>query len=816
MVRKTNKFLFSLIILLLHSGSIFSQQLPNDLSKFRSSQISDTQLLEIYKKFSIEGNNDEEIELEFKKRKMPEYEIFLIKDRLKKIKLSNETNDNGSNNSSNTKSTNEPINKSRKVTFDNALSFPTGGGDLTFGSEFFSSGNTTFEPDLRIATPKNYILGPDDELALEVFGLNILQQNLKVSAEGLVNIKYVGPVSVNGLNIEEATIKIRGRLLKFYPGISNGSTKVQLSLSAIRTIKVSIIGASKKPGTYSIPSVATLFNALYISGGPSESGSYRNIELIRNNKVVVVADFYDYLLKANQKNNVRLEDNDVIRIPYAAIRFSLTGEINRPAIFEMKPTETLADALNFAGGFKSMAYKARIRGTRQLDLDKKIIEIKNQDFSSFLLRDGDSLVVSPIINRFQNRVTITGAVYKPGFYALEDGITLKKLITKSEGLREDAYKKRIIITRTREDLTKEIISVNILASDSTSDILLQREDFIEVASIFEIKDNQIVTINGAVRNPGKFAYEDSLSLKSLILKAGGFSDNATGLGIEISRRKRDAETNVMNGKIVEIIRIDDNKELSGSSNDIKLSPYDIVAVKYDPYYKAQINVSIVGEVLVPGSYSLMSREENISSLIKRAGGLLYTANITGARLKRKKNSNDIDLTVIKKIAESYAKDSSNVIIDDAQKNSNDVAINLTQILANPGGREDIFLQEGDELFIPVVNNMISIEGEVFKPLDIAFTYEKGKSLKEYISDAGGTTLSAQRNKIFVIYANGRAAQTRTKWIFLRKYPQVEPGCKIFVPKKPEKTGFDISKASLVVSTFSLVITSMYFASQIGK
>jgi len=809
MFKKTLQLLL-LIFFFLSLSNVLLAQLPADLSKVRSSQISDIQLLNFIQQYSSVGMNEEDLEQEFKKRKLSDSELTLIRQRVKQL-MGASSSENASSTSSSVSMTQKY--KPRRVIYDDALSAPTGEGSNVFGSEFFSAGNTTFEPNLRLPTPKKYLLGPDDELSLEVFGVNVLQQTLRVSAEGMVNVKYAGPISLNGLNIEEATLKIKNRLSKYYPAISNGLTKVQLSLSAIRTIKISIIGASKKPGTFSVPSVATLFNALYISGGPAENGSYRNIELIRNNKVITVADFYDYLVKADQKNNVRLEDNDVIRIPYASIKLSLTGEINRSATFEMKSSETLADALNFAGGFKSTAYKARIRGVRQLDFDKKVIEIPKEEFANFKLQDGDSLVVSSIINKFQNRVTINGAIFKPGFYALEKDITLKKLIDKAEGLREDAYTKRVIVTRMREDLTKEIISVDISLDGTKGDLVLQKEDDISISSIFDLKDFPIVSINGAVRSSGTYPFEDSLSLKSLILKAGGFATNATGLGIEISRRKRDAETNVMNGKIVEIIKIDDTKELSGSSADIKLMPYDIVSVKVDPYYKPQISVAISGEVLIPGTYSLTSREENISSLIKRAGGLLYTANVSGARLKRRNNLSDIDLSIVKKIAESSAKDSSNVVIENSVKAVNDVAIDLVNILANPGGREDIFLQEGDELYIPLINNMISIEGEVFKPLDIAFTYEKGKTLKEYISDAGGTTVTAQKNKIFVIYANGRAAQTKS-FLFLKKYPKIEPGCKIFVPKEPRKEPVDFVKLGVVVGTFTSLATSLFLVYQI--
>ncbi len=789
---------------------IATAQLPADMSKVKSADISEAQLQEFIQKATSSGYNMNQIEMEFAKRGMSENEVSLLRPRLKRLMASGLP--------ASTASPVVQVSRNRSIAKSTFENNPREQNDESriFGSEFFSSTNNTFEPNLRIATPKNYILGPDDELSLEVYGTNLAQQNLKVSAEGQVNVKYVGMVSVNGLTIEEATRKIIAKLTKFYPGITSGQTKVQISLATIRTIKVSIIGATKKPGTYSVPSVASLFNVLYIAGGPSENGSYRNIELVRNNKIVLIADFYDYLLKADQKNNIRLEDNDVIRIPFAKVKISLDGEVNRPGIFEIQPNEVLADAIKFAGNFKSTAFKARITGTRLLDLEKEILDITKNEYNSFKPIDGDEYLISQIIDKYQNRVTINGAIYKPGTYALNDNLRLSDLLSKAEGLRDDAYSKRITIKRTKDDLSKEILTVDLTDENAVKSFQLKKEDEIEIASIFELKDMYSVTINGAVRKPGIYDFNDSLSLKTLILEAGGFADNATGAGIEISRRKRDAETNIVNGKIVEIIKIDDVKDLSQKSADLKLKPFDIVSIKIDPYYKPQISVSIVGEVFQPGSYSLQSREENISSLIKRSGGLLYTANISGARMRRKNNVNDIDLTVVKKIAQTAANDSSNVLIDNAARSVNDVAINLEEILKNPGGPEDIFLAEGDEIYIPVINNMISIEGEVFKPLDVAFTYEKGKKLKEYISDAGGTTSAALEKKIFVIYANGRAAQTTKKWLFFRKYPKVEPGCKIFVPKAPKKAGFDAAKASVIVSSIGVLLTSLFLISQIGK
>jgi protein involved in polysaccharide export with SLBB domain len=386
-------------------------------------------------------------------------------------------------------------------------------------------------------------------------------------------------------------------------------------------------------------------------------------------------------------------------------------------------------------------------------------------------------------------------------------------VQKAQGLREDAYVERVIVTRTREDLTKEYISIS-LNSDSGRNMLLQKEDVISVSSIFDIKEKFAVTINGAVRKPGTYGFEDSLSLKSLILMAGGFADNATGLGIEISRRKRDVEVNNPQGAIVEIIKIDDTKDLSKFSADVKLKPFDVISIKVDPFYKGQISVAISGEVLSPGTYTLTSRVEKISDLVKRAGGLLYTANIAGARLRRKNNFNDIDLTVVQKIAKSTARDSSDVTLEAERKPYNEITINLPEILSNPGSKEDILLLEGDIIQIPLKQYMVSVSGEVFKQLEISYT--EGKKLKEYISDAGGFTNSASKRKTFVVYPNGKADRIKKSFIFFNRFPVVTAGTKIFVPREPEKKGTDYAKAGLIITSLSALITAVALAFQITK
>lgn len=792
-----------LTIVLLCITSIVIAQLPNNMSKVKSADITDAQLQEFISKAQSSGLSEDQVIQELQRRRMPAMEIDALKSRITAL-LS----------PSKSQSSSASIHQSRSSvpvqTPEQQVSKSS-----VFGSELFSNPSLSFEPDLRLPTPKNYTLGPDDKILLDVYGVNLSQQNLAVSAEGTVYVKYAGPIQVNGLTIEEASKIINSRLSKFYPAIASGQTKAILSLTGIRAIKVMVLGAVKKPGTYSLSSLATLFNALYVSGGPAENGSFRNIELVRNNKTIVVADLYDFLLNSNQKNNVRLMDNDVIKIPFAKIQIDIVGEVNRPSIFEMQPNETLQDAINFAGGYKSNAFKARITGLRNTDFDRLILDISKDSIAKFIPQNGDSYTIGSIINKFQNRLVIEGAVYKPGNYSLDNsGGTVLGLLKKAEGLREDAYTGRAIVVRTKDDLTKEIISIN-LTSDSGKNFILQKEDVLQVSSIFDIKDNFTVNINGAVRNPGIYSYNDSFSLKTLILKAGGFAENATGAGIEIARRKRNVEVNNPQSPIVEIIRIDDNdKDLSNPLNDIQLKPFDIITVKVDPYYKSQISVAITGEVLNPGAYTLTSRVEKISDLIKRAGGTLYTANIDGARLIRINKLYENEIALAQKIAQSSAHDSSNVVTSTVAKQYNEVAIDLQKIIHNPGGEDDILLEEGDRIEIPTTNNMITIAGEVFSPLIVSF--DANKKLRDYLSDAGGITKSGNKKRVFIVYPNGKAARTKKILGIFRQYPVVKAGSKIFVPKEPEKKPTDYAKAGIIITGLSALITAAALAFQITK
>jgi protein involved in polysaccharide export with SLBB domain len=795
-----------LLVILFLSSVVASAQVITDISQIKASQISDAQLKQYMQQAAARGLTDQQLEAELLQRGLPPSELNELKMRIQQIRQQN--GGAMSTDTSTTSFTQGKRNYSRQSQQNDLLLLPAKKTPRLFGADLFSNAGLSFEPDMKMATPQDYVIGPDDELILNIYGVNLSQQNLRVSPEGTVNVKYAGIISVSGLTIEGVASLLRSRLSRYYPSLKNGQTKLELSLGEIRSIQVILIGAINRPGTYTLPSLATLFNALYVSGGPAENGSLRNIELIRNNKVIAVSDLYDFLVKGIQKGNVHLEHNDVIRVPYASLLVTLDGQLNRPGIFELKPDETLADAIQYAGSFKSQAFRGRITGKRVADFERSVIDVKGDSLAFFKPQNGDEFIVDSIINRYQNRVIISGAVIKPGPYALQPPMTVKDLIDKAWGLKEDVYDGRAILVRTRPDLSKEYVSVDLkpLLRGEKAGLLLQKEDSLHVASIFDLRDTTTVTINGAVRKPGDYRFEDSLSLKSLIMKAQGFTDNATGNGIEISRRKRDVQ-NKAGSDIVELIKVNSEKDLSGDAADVILKPFDIITIKEDPYYKKQISVKVSGEVLMPSVYTLRSREERLSSLIARSGGLLYTANIKGAKLIRQKKEEVVDSSEIKRLFVSLERDTTtSPVIEQVKKNTTDVAIDLVYILKHPGSEDDITLEEGDELVIPRINNTVSVMGEVYRPLDIM--YERGKSMKRYIANAGGVTRMANRNRSFVIYPNGSSAKINKVLGIFPNYPRVEPGSQIFVPQRPKRQGFDVAKAGILMSAISALITGI--------
>ena len=786
----------SLIVFFIATASY--AQLPADMRNIKASQISDQQLQQIAQQVQAQGLTENELIQQLQSRGLPEAEIQALLPRIKGLMGAGTTDE----------SVDAVTNSKRSFKGEMTVFKAPEVKSKVFGAELFSGANPMFVPNLKIATPKSYIIGPDDELQLDIYGNNISNQKLIVSADGLVSVKYAGPVNLSGLTIEQASNVIKSRLLKFYPALSSGATKLQLTLGNVRSIQVSVIGAVKKPGTVTLPSIATLFNALYASGGPLDNGSFRNIELIRNNKVLVVADLYDFIIKGEQKSNLSLQDNDVIKVPFANIQVNLDGGLNRTGIFEMKVDESLQTALEFAGGFKSNAFKGAVSGTRFTDIERKIIDVKKENYAEFKLQHGDSLYVDSLSEKFENRVIITGSVFKPGAYSLDQDMDLKQLINKAQGLKDDAFTGRANLVRKSLDLKREYKSINLKnILSGTEKFSLQKEDSIHIVSKVELRDVKKVQLNGPVVNPGEFVYEDSLTLQALILQAGGFQEKAELTSVEIGRRKSNIDPSNSGVNTSEIILVDIKRELSKIGDDVYLQPYDVVSVKTDPTKLKQLTVSVTGEIKFASSYTLENPNERISSIISRAGGLLPYADIEGAKLKRRKDG--ADTSQLKRLANASISMKSRVNKDTLKADESlagvlsEVAIDLKRAIERPGSSWDLTLKDGDELIIPRYINTVEVQGEVLKPVSVQF--EDRKVLGNYVSAAGGFTKNAMRNRAFVVYPNGRSAKT-TNILWMRFYPKVKAGSTVYVPLRPEQKGFDPSKLGVLISALTSLST----------
>jgi protein involved in polysaccharide export with SLBB domain len=669
-----------------------------------------------------------------------------------------------------------------------------------FGADLFKNTNLTFEPNLRMATPKSYVVGPDDELLIDLSGDNDVNYKLKVSPDGTIRLQYVGLVSVGGLTIEQATAKIRTSMSSTYPGLRNGRTNVAVTLGNIRSIKVTVVGEVVKPGSYTIPSLYTVFNVLYESGGPNQNGSFRKIQVIRNNKVVSTVDVYDFLLNGIQNSNIRLQDQDVINVPVYQTRVEVAGEVKRPALYEALNTESLEDVIRFAGGFSNQAYTAQIKVLQNTNRERKITDIPADDYIKYNPLNGDKYIVEAILDRFENRVEIKGAVFREGPYELDKGLTLKGLIEKANGLKEDAFLNRAYINRLNADNTQALISFDLskVIAGTEPDIPLQREDKVTISSLFDLRDEYKVNIQGEVRYPGTIDYADSISLGDVIQKAGGFREGATPNRIEVSRRIKNSDATSMSARTAEVFTINVDPQLRILGPKFILKPFDMISVRSSEGYQIQKQVKLEGEVLYPGTYTITQKNEKISDLIKRAGGLTPLAYAEGASLKRpgaekmnpedrnaidNKEEEDKKFLNLKRAQEAGAKDTLQKEDELKLIQSDLVGIDLERILAKPLGKYDLIVEDGDVIRIPRQLQTVKVTGEVLNPNSIV--YSSGKSFKQYINGAGGFTTSALRGGAYIKYANG-SVEAASRFLFFNNYPKVKPGAEILVPKRAER------------------------------
>jgi protein involved in polysaccharide export with SLBB domain len=674
-----------------------------------------------------------------------------------------------------------------------------------FGYQLFNSDKLTFEPDVNIPIPANYTLGIGDQLTINVWGASQQKYQLTIDKSGTINIPDVGPVNLRGVSFEAGKSLIKSRLMEIYNGMAGQfpNTWAEVTLGGGRSIQISVIGEINAPGTYTLPATATAFNALYLSGGPNENGSFREIRLIRDGATIKTIDVYDFLINADPTANVQLREQDILFVPNYKTRVEVAGEVKRKGYFEIKENEKLTNLLKFAGGFAEKAYSRSITITRNNDREREVKNVTTPDFASFALQNGDFVKVDSILTRFSNRVAITGAVFHPGNYELTPGMKLSDLIKKADGLKEDAFMNRALVSRRNADNTLNNISFDPKqVLDGSYNLDLQKEDEIQIRSIKDLREAQTVIVSGEVNKPETFEYSENMTLGDLIFKAGGFREAADISGIEVSRRLSYEEAAKISDKITEVFKFNLTRELKLSAADytFHLKPFDEVFVRRAPGTNNQGTFSISGEVAYTGTYAISNKNERISDAIQRAGGLIPGAFVTGATLQR---TNKLSEAEIEKKKLLMSKDST-IKEEFFLKTKSSVGIELGKIMANPGSSIDLLLLPGDEIFIPRELQTIKVSGNVRNPLSL--TYEKRLTLNKYIDMAGGYGERSRKSQVYVLYANGTTASTHG-FIF-KVRPKVAPGSEIIVPKKPDEKGGDNAMKWLAISSTvgSLAIT----------
>lgn len=682
-----------------------------------------------------------------------------------------------------------------------------------FGTNVFSSQHLSFAPNANIATPKDYKLAAGDEVIIDVWGASEANYREKISPDGTIYIQNAGLISLAGLTVEEAEQRLKLKLSEIYSGLTQDSdvVNIKVTLGQIRSIKVNMAGEVKVPGTYTLSSLSTLFNALYAASGVNEIGTLREIKLYRNNHLIKTLDVYDYLLNGNDLANIRLEDNDMIIVSPYQNRVLITGGIKRPAIYELTQNETLKDLLDYAGGFTGDAFSDKLTVTRKNGNESQLFIIENKNFETFRLQDGDNISIQKTIDKkYENKISISGSVWRPGNYALTDKTnSVKGLIQAASGLKGDEFKTRAIITRLLPDSTLQNISfdVNALMAGTSPDIALQTDDKVFIPSVKGMKQEFSISVNGEVNHPNIFHFAENMTVEDAILLAGGFKESASEAKIIVSRIVSDPLADSFSEQLAEEFEFQVSKDLKlgPSATNFALKPFDHVLVRRSPAYHDKQVVSIRGEVLYPGNYVLTKKGERLSSLIERAGGLSPEVYIEGASLKRKRNEDEIAKetalqTVIRNSA--FTSDSLMDKVIDVKPEYN-VGIDLKAALKHPGGIEDISLQEGDELYIPELKNTIKINGAVLYPNSTVF--KKNTNLKDYISQAGGYAQNA-RKRPYVIYMNGQVGATK-RFLWIKRYPKIEPGCEIVVPLKQEMPRQRLSFGETVTILSTLTSTA---------
>ena len=772
---KMQKLMGALILLLMLGAAPVAAQ-----------NMSDSQVLEYVKEGIRQGKEQKQLASELARKGVTKEQAMRVK------QLYEQQNNVNASNATGTDVNESRLREEMKENTSDMLEDHPSTQDLArsnqvFGRNIFNTRNLTFEPSVNIATPLNYRLGPGDEVIIDIWGASQNTIRQQISPDGTINIQKIGPVNLNGLTISEANDYLKKTLNKIYNGLNNTNdptSDIRLTLGSIRTIQINVMGEVVQPGTYSLSSFSTVFHALYRAGGVSDIGSLRNVQLVRNGKNIATIDVYQFIMKGNIQDDIRLQEGDVVIVPAYDILVKIDGKVKRPMRFEMKKDENLSTLISYAGGFDADAYTRSLRVVRQNGQEYEVNTVKDLDYSVYKMRNGDVVTAEAILNRFTNKLEIRGAVYRPGIYQLNGKLnTVRELVNEAQGLTGDAFLNRAVLYRQREDLTTEVIPVDIKAimDGASQNIILAKNDILYIPSIHDLEDRGDVVIHGEVAKPDSYPYADNMTLEDLIIQAGGLREAASVVRVDVSRRIRNPHSTVDNDTIgrTYTFSLKEGFVVDGTPGFV-LQPYDEVYVRRSPGYQAQQNVVVEGEILFEGSYAMTSREERLSDLIRKAGGSTKNAYLRGAKLTRvategeKKRMEDVIRLMSRQLGEAMM-DSLDIHVEDHFT----VGIDLEKALANPGSTADIVLREGDVVFIPKSTNTVKINGAVMVPNTVS--YIAGKNLDYYLNQAGGYSDNAKKSKKFIVYMNGQVTKVKGSG-----KKQIEPGCEIIVPSRSKK------------------------------
>ncbi|THG67528.1 capsule biosynthesis protein, partial [Bacteroides faecichinchillae] len=647
--------------------------------------------------------------------------------------------------------------------------------------------NLTFEPSVNLATPSDYRLGPGDEVIIDIWGASQNTIRQQISPDGTINIQKIGPVYLSGLTVSEANEYLKKSLNKIYNGLNNNtdpSSDIRLTLGNIRTIQINIMGEVVQPGTYALSAFSTVFHALYRAGGVSDIGSLRDVQLVRGGKKIATIDVYEFIMKGNTQDDIRLQEGDVVIVPAYEVLVKISGKVKRPMRFEMKKDEPLSSLIKYAGGFEADAYTRSLRIVRQNGQEYEVNTVKEIDYSVYPMRNGDVVTAEAILNRFTNKLEIRGAVYRPGIYQLSGKLnTIRELVNEAQGLTGDAFLNRSVLYRQREDLTTEVMPIDIksIMDGTVPNIALMKNDILYIPSIHDLEDRGNITIHGEVAKPDSYPYADNMTLEDLIIQAGGLREAASTVRVDVTRRIKNPRSIVQNDTIGQMytFSLKDGFVVDGQPGFV-LQPYDEVYVRRSPGYQAQQNVTIEGEILFGGNYAMTNKEERLSDLIRKAGGATNYAYLRGSKLTRvanaseKKRMGDVIRLMRRQLGESMI-DSLGIQVED----SFTVGIDLEKAISNPRSTFDLVLREGDVISIPKNTNTVTINGAVMVPNTVS--YLEGKDLDYYLNQSGGYSDNAKKSKKFIVYMNGQVTKVKGSG-----KKQIEPGCEIIVPSKSKK------------------------------